>query len=133
MKTNHEEVKNTDPTDKDYIDEKEFKEAQRIAEKSGFTFTHKLRTPITDTGKTYEELTFDWDKLTGKDSKAIVEEVAMQTGKVVITPSLSDDYLGRMAVRACTEPIGYDALLRMKLYDYNKITGAARSFLLKSE
>lgn len=115
------------------IDPIEFDAAKRMAKKSKFTFYHKLRTPLTYLDKTYDELTFEWNKLTGLDSLNIINEVAIQEGKTVVAPALSPDYLVRMAAHACTEPIAHDALLTMSLYDFNKIMDAARSFLLQSE
>lgn len=114
------------------IDDEEFAAAQKAAEKSDYIYTHKFKKPFEYQGKTYNELTFDWGKLTGKDGLAIENEL-QQLGKPVIVPQFSGEYLVRLAARACTVPIGSDAFETMKLADYNKIRSAARSFLLKSE
>jgi len=114
------------------IDDEEFAAAQKAAEESDYIYTHKFKKPFEYQGKTYNELTFDWGKLTGKDGLAIENEL-QQLGKPVIVPQFSGEYLVRLAARACTVPIGSDAFETMKLADYNKIRSAARSFLLKSE
>lgn len=114
------------------IDPDEFALAEEKATESEFTYTHKFRKPFEYQGKTYNELTFEWENLTGKDGLNIETEL-QQMGKVVVAPTFSGEYLVRMAAKACTEPIGADAFESMKLSDYNKIRSSARSFLLKSE
>jgi len=110
----------------------EFAVAEKEAEKSEYSYTHKFRKPFEYQGKTYNEMTFDWGKLTGKDGLAIENEL-QQIGKAVIVPTFSGEYLIRLAARACTAPIGADAFENMPIVDYNKIRSSARSFLLKSE
>lgn len=95
------------------------------------TFTYKFEKPFTHEDKTYEELTFNWGKLTGADSLAIQNEVAAMTGRTVIAPVASAEYLVRMASRACATKIGIDVLMAMPLLDFNSIESAARNFLLK--
>lgn len=114
------------------IDPGEFSVAKNEAEASPSTYVHKFRKPFTYDGKTFTELTFDWDKCTGEDALAIENEL-MALRKPVIVPTFSGEYLIRLAARACTVPIGADAFLRMSIADYNQIRSAARSFLLKSE
>lgn len=114
------------------IDPDEFSVAQAEAETSTDAYTHKFRKPFTHEGKTYTELTFDWDKCTGEDAIAIENEM-QALRKPVIVPTFSGEYLIRFAARACTERIGADVFLRMPIGDYNRIRSAARSFLLKSE
>lgn len=114
------------------IDATEFAVAEKEAEQSAYTYTHKFHKPYEYEGKTYEELKFDWGKLTGKDGLAIENEM-QQIGKAVIVPTFSGEYLVRLAARACTVPVGADAFENMPISDFNKIRSAARSFLLKSE
>lgn len=114
------------------IDADEFAVAEKEAEQSAYTYTHKFKMPFEYQGKTFNELIFDWGKLTGRDGLAIENEL-QQIGKAVIVPTFSGEYLIRMAARACTVPIGSDAFENMPLSDFNKIRSAARSFLLKSE
>lgn len=113
------------------IDSEEFAVAEKEAETSGYTYTHKFKTPFECEGKKYEELTFDWGSLTGEDSLAIENEMA-SLGKPLITPEFSGEFLIRMAARACTTKIGSDVLAKMPLVDYNKVRSNARSFLLRS-
>lgn len=124
------ENKSTEPAA--IIDAEEFSVAEKSAEESAYTYIHKFKTPFAYEGKTYEELTFDWGKLTGDDGLAIENEM-QQLGKPVIVPTFSGEYLVRMAARACSERIGQDVIRAMSISDYNKIRSAARSFLLKSE
>ncbi|MCF8017841.1 MAG: phage tail assembly protein [Vallitaleaceae bacterium] len=114
------------------VDADEFAVAEKEAENSEYTYIHKFKKPFVYQGKTYNQLTFEWDKLTGKDGLTIENEM-QQVGKAVIVPTFSGEYLIRLAARACTEPIASDAFELMKIADYNKIRSAARSFLLKSE
>lgn len=114
------------------IDPKEFEVAKKEAEISNDTYVHKLKKPLVYDDKTYNELTFEWDKLTGDDALSIEIEM-QQLGKPLIVPTFSGEYLIRVAARACTAPIGSDAFLKMPIADYNRIRSAARSFLLKTE
>ena len=114
------------------VDADEFAVAEKEAELSAYMYVHKFRTPYEHQGKKYEELSFDWGTLTGRDGLAIENEM-QQIGKAVIVPTFSGEYLIRFAARACTVPIGADAFENMPISDFNKIRSAARSFLLKSE
>lgn len=106
--------------------------AEAEAEASKDIYVHNFATPFSYDGETYDTLTFNWGSLTGRDGLAIENELQSQ-GKPVIIPTLSGEYLIRMACRACDKPIGSDAFEVMRLSDYNKIRSSARSFLLKSE
>lgn len=114
------------------IDPNEFAVAEKEAENSKDLFTQKFHKPITYNGITYDKLTFDFGKLTGEDGLAIEDEL-QAIGKVAIVPTISGQYLVRMAARACTDPVGADIFKQMSLSDYNMVRGAARSFLLRSE
>jgi hypothetical protein len=116
------------------VDPDEFAAAERDAEADGDTsaYTHKFRKPLIYNGNTYEELTFDWDTLTGKDSLSIEREMR-DSGIPLVAAAFSGEYLIRMAARACTAKIGADAFRNMSMPDFTKIQGRARSFLLKSE
>ncbi len=123
------------------IDEKELEVAEKEAKEDavyGDKYTHVLSKPFSYDGYTFEELTFNWDKLDGNDSLAIEHEIELM-GKALIAPEFSGDYLIRMAARACTNtvevngmqvPVSSDMFLALPLRDYNKIRRAARSFLL---
>lgn len=111
--------------------EQEVNQAMAVA-KDSQAYTHRFRTPFSYEGKTYDELCFDFGKLTGKDGLAIENEIQAM-GRPVIIPSLSGEYLLRMAARACTTRIGFDVLKAMPLSDYNRIRSAARNFLTSAE
>lgn len=120
-------------------------EAERIEAEAKATdtdadaYTHVFKEPFTYEGCTYEQLTFDWSRLTGKDSLAIESEVLMRFKKTVVVPEYTPEYLIGMAARACTERdengkpvVGTDMLTAMPLPDFKRICGKARNFLLKS-
>lgn len=114
------------------INPEEFAVAQVEAAASPEAITIRLRKPFTYEGRTFEELTFDWNKLTGNDSLAIEGE--MQAMSIpLITPTFSGEYLVRMAARSCTETIDQLLLRALPIADFNKVRNAARSFLLKTE
>lgn len=114
------------------IDPKEFAAAEQETAESTSAVTVMLSCPVTYENKTYTELSFDFDKLTGEDSLSIENELQAQ-GKFVVAPTFSGEYLVRMAARACTANIGQDLIRALPISDYNRIRSAARSFLLKSE
>lgn len=115
------------------VDENELETALEEARKSNVTlFEIQFKKPVTYNGKEYSELSFDFEKLTGRDGLAIEEELQMMN-RAVIVPALSGEYLVRMAARACTEKIGADIFDYMPIKDYNRIRSAARSFLILSE
>ena len=127
------------------VNETEFAAAEAAAKtKQGntSTYVHKLKKPFTFEGCTIEELTFDFDKLTGNDSLAIEDEL-QSMNKPVIVPTFSGQYLIRMAARACTTTlttpdgkprrIGADVIQALPIGDYNRIRSKARTFLLASE
>lgn len=116
------------------IDGKELEEAARLAaeKENQYEFEHELKAPFTWEGRTYKKFKFDWGTLTGRDGLAIESEM-QALGTPVVIPSLSGDYLIRMAARASVDPVGVDVLLALPLRDYNRIRSAARSFLLRTE
>ena len=102
-------------------------------------FTHTFPEPFTYAGKTFDSLTFDWGKLTGKDSLAIESEIVFRTGRAVVNAKFSGEYLVGMAVRACTSRTAdgqrpdRNTLLALPLGVFQKICGSARNFLMLSE
>lgn len=120
------------------VDERELDVAETEAATSVDTYTHIFAKPFTFEGETFEQLTFDWSKLTAADGLAIENELASM-GRAVITPEFSGEYLIRMAARACTtlradghRRLGVDAYRTMSLADYSRIRSRARSFLLRA-
>lgn len=127
METN--EIKNTavQPGSEAFsVDDDAPKEATGIG-----IFTHKFTKPFTYEGRTYEELTFDLEQLTGRDSRLIENELRA-AGHVVLVANFDSDYLIRVCARACTEKIGWDVLEAMPISDYNTIKNRVRNFLTRS-
>jgi hypothetical protein len=117
--------------------EKIEEEAKAASTGSG-SYTHVFRKPFAYEGRTYEELTFDWDGLTGNDSLAIEKEVTSR-GQTLVVPAYTGTYLVGMAARACTERddngrrvVGTDTIRAMPLGDFQRICNRARNFLLRS-
>ena len=92
-------------------------------------YTHTFKKPFEYEGKTYEELTFNFGKLKGRDMVAIENEMQGMS-EYALAPEISTSFQSKMAARAAG--IGSDVLEAMPLKDFNKITGAARRFLLDS-
>ena len=92
-----------------------------------------LKKPIEKMGTIYKELHFDFDKLSGKDSLEVEDEIEKITGLTVVAPALNLQYLIRISARACDEPIGYDDILNMNLSDFNHVRNIARNFMLRSD
>lgn len=101
-------------------------------------YTHEFNKTFEWMGKSYDTLSFDFSALTGKDSLAIEREVLTVSGKTVIMPEYTPEYLVGMLARSCTERneagkkvIGTDAFNSMPLGDFQRMTKAARRFLLR--
>lgn len=126
-------------------------EAQAEEEAKGTptgVYVHRFQKPFTlyekkgDTveEKQVEELTFDWDALTGGDHNACCAAVTQRTGLVVVVKEFTPQYLTAMAERACTlrndkgkRVLHYGDLERMRFCDLTKIQDEARRFLRQSE
>ena len=116
--------------------------AEAQAKESVGNYTLKLKKPFTYEGQTFDELNFDFEGLTGDDALAIEDEL-QAIGKPTISPTFSGQFLVRMAARACTNTIidasgkprriGDDALRALPIFEFNRVRGKARSFLLASE
>ena len=128
-----ENTKKNTAENNEFINSEEFAVAEKEAQasKGQSVYVHKLSKSFTYEEKTYTELTFDWDKLTGNDYLSIEAEMAAM-GKVLVTPEFSGTFIVCMAAKACTEKIGSDVLCALPLSDFNKIRGKARSFLMNS-
>lgn len=106
-------------------------------------YVHRFRKPFTYMGNTYEKLTFDFERLTGKDMLSIGQE--LQLLRIQLSnPTLNLEFQTRVAVRACTErkesPDGKErrvldvtALQSMPAFDFHCITGMARNFLMSAD
>ncbi len=114
------------------MEEEELEQAKEEAKKAENLFTLKLKKPLSYEGKEYGELSFDFDGLTGRDSLDVERELAIR-GIQVAVPAFSGEYIIRIAAKACTEPVGYDAFEYMSLKDYNRLRSKVRNFLMGSE
>lgn len=92
-------------------------------------YTHAFKNPFEFEGRTYTELTFNFAGLKGRDMLAIENEMQAMS-EYALAPEISASFQCKMAARAAG--IGSDVLEAMPLKDFNKITGAARRFLLDS-
>lgn len=101
--------------------------AEKPAEGNTGVYTHVFKKPFEYEGKTYTELTFNFERLSGRDMVSIETEMQMNN-EYAIAPEISRSFQGKMAAKAAG--IGNDVLEAMPLKDFNKITNAARSFLI---
>ena len=123
-----------DPKNVPGINEEELNAAQEEADKEDAAVTTVvLKKPLEYNGKTYTELHFDFDSLSGKDSVEVEAEIERRTGGTVVVPAINVEYLTCISARACKEPIGRDALLSLRLSDFNHIRNIVRNFMLRSD
>jgi hypothetical protein len=92
-------------------------------------YTHTFKKPFEYEGKKYEKVTFDFERLTGRDMVAIEAEM-QSNNEYAIAPEISRSFQSKMAAKAAG--IGSDVLEAMPLNDFNRITNACRSFLIDS-
>ncbi len=114
------------------MQEEELEQAKAEAKKAENLFKLKLKKPLSYEGTDYTELSFDFDNLTGRDSLDVERELAMRAIQVAV-PAFSGEYIIRIAAKACTAPVGFDAFEAMSLRDYNRLRGKVRNFLMASE
>lgn len=102
------------------------------------SYIHKFKKPFEREGRTYEQLTFRWAKLTGADYLDIENELLMR-GKTLIVPEYTGPFLCGLAARACEELAGVATPLRgqfiraLPLRDFKTICGRTRAFLTRAE
>lgn len=90
-------------------------------------YTHTFKKPFTYEDKTYKTLEFDFESLSGRDMIAIEAEMQANS-EYPLAPEISTSFQSKMAARAAG--IGSDVIEAMSINDFNRITGAARRFLL---
>ncbi len=103
--------------------------AGEAAEGDVGVYTHKFKRPFEYSGATYTELTFNFERLTGRDMVAIETEMQMNN-EYALSPEISRNFQSKLAARAAG--IGSDVLDAMPLPEFNRITNAARDFLLST-
>ena len=92
-------------------------------------YTHKFRKPFEYENTKYTTMTFDFEKLTGRDMINIENEM-QANNEYALDPLVSRNFQSKMASKAAG--IGNDALEAMPLVEFNRITNATRSFLIDS-
>ena len=110
------------------IDKNEFEAAKKEAAVAIGKYTHTFSPAFVHEGKTYTEIVFDFEKLTGADFLAIEAEMTAM-GKPLIAPEFSGDFMLLMSSRA--SGVASDVLQAMPLTDFKRLHSKARSFLLK--
>lgn len=113
---------------KDNIIEMENVADEAVETEETGAYVHVFKRPFEYQGKTYDQLTFDFDSLTGRDHLAIENEMQAM-GKLLLNEKFSGEFMIRAAARACTEKIGYDAFELMPFREYSKIRSEIRSFI----
>ena len=108
------------------------KEEEEAANDDADLYVFTFKKPFEYEGKTYKELKFDFNGLTGADSINIEAELQAK-GVAIFAPAFSAPYLVRMCAKACTEKVDYKFFESMRLKDYVTIRSKARNFLLSSE
>lgn len=109
-------------------------EAEINPDAAAAPYTVKLRRPIQYDGQEIAELHFDFDLLTGKDSREIQRELSRK-GISVLVQSVSEEFMRPMAARACTDKlpdgrkIGADIFDLMTVGDVNRVLSRLRRFL----
>lgn len=102
---------------------------EKAAERGVGVYTHTFKRPFAYCGVTYSELTFDFERMTGRDMVAIETEMQMNN-EYALAPEVSRNFQSKMAAKAAG--IGSDVIEAMPLPDFNRITNAARDFLLST-
>lgn len=90
-------------------------------------YTHKLDKPFKYQEREYHEIKFDFGALSGNDALAVEEELEA-INKYILAPETSKAYQSRMAAKAAG--VSNDLLEALPLQDFNRITNAARNFLV---
>jgi len=95
-------------------------------------YTYTFSKPFSWEGKTYKKLTFDFDKLTGRDTGEI-EEIILRRGHLMPAfPENSSEFISIAAARACEDDIGDDLMRALPMRAFNQITRKLRLFLMIS-
>lgn len=90
-------------------------------------YVHKLKKPFQWEGVTYEEITFNFNGLTGMDLENVETELAAQ-GHFVANPEFNTRYAYKIAAKAAG--IHCSVIEHLPIYDANTIRRAVKDFLL---
>ncbi len=110
-------------------EEKAIDSVMEEADKNDDVFVMNLKTPFEWEGKKYERLTFNWTRLTGRDSIDVEREMTLR-GRGSLLPEASSEFQMRIAARACMEGISFEGLRELPLNVSFAIQRKARGFLL---
>ena len=109
-------------------------EAEETVDAAYAPYTLKLRRPVRYDGNEFTELHFDFDALTGRDSREVMR-ILNNKGIGVTFQAMSEEFMRGMAARACTDKlpdgrkIGSDIFDYMAVGDVNRVTIRLRRFL----
>ncbi len=92
-------------------------------------YVHKLARPFTYENKTITELEFHFEDLTGRDMLKIEKEM-QDMQEYALAPEISSNFQCKLAAKAAN--VGSDMLESLPLKDFNRITNAARNFLIST-
>ncbi|RPF48261.1 hypothetical protein EDD70_1076 [Hydrogenoanaerobacterium saccharovorans] len=100
-----------------------------LTNKRDGVYVHTFEKPFEYEEKQYTDMVFDFNKLTGRDMLDIEAEMQAQQD-YVIAPEISRNFQAKMAAKA--GKIGSDVLEQTPMKDFNRITNAARDFLIST-
>ncbi|MBR3239155.1 MAG: hypothetical protein IKF99_12025 [Oscillospiraceae bacterium] len=117
---------------KDMTEEEALEKVKADAINADITFKLRFKKPFMYDGVEYQELNFDLENLTGRDSLDVERELAMRGIQAPVL-AFSGEYIIRIAAKACLEHIGSDAFEHMPMKEYSKVRNKIRNFLMSSE
>lgn len=92
-------------------------------------YVHKFKKPFEYEGKKYATLNFYFERLTGRDVITIENEM-QANNEYALDPLISRSFQSKMASKA--GGVGVDMLEALPMQEFNRITNAARNFLIDS-
>ncbi|MEK3784681.1 phage tail assembly protein [Paenibacillus sp. FSL R5-0810] len=101
------------------------KDEVKVAEKDGRAY--KLARPFTYEGVTYEEITLDFSKLSGRD--LIDCENQLSSSGTILTKEVNQEYQALVAAKAAN--LHHHVITALPAQDFIQITKRAQRFLLK--
>lgn len=90
-------------------------------------YVHKFAKPFNYADKTVTEMEFRFEDLTGRDMLGIEREM-QDMQEYALAPEISSNFQCKLAAKAAG--VGSDMLESLPLKDFNRITNAARNFLI---
>lgn len=99
-----------------------------LTEEVSALFTHKLTKTIEYEDNKFDEITFDFDSLTGGDSLDVENELSSK-GHFIVLKTADSEYLIRMCAKACiTKGVDTGFFRIIPVKDYNKIMNSVKRF-----